>query len=788
MKINRLFLKISNWIFIIIVLLSIVYIVASHRAYKDNGFLFADGAIMEWNKGWNINLNGDVLSDVTLPVEVNANRGDSIILLNTLPDKIKEYNCIMLEGRRQDISVSIGGIQRECYSNKEYRQWGGSTPTGVVLVPLYNTDSLEDVAVHISSNSLFAGSIGKIYLGNEKSLMVMLLRKNIVSIYMTIIAFITGIICGVCYISYISSRLSKAMLYLALFAMLSSVWSFTNSDWRQFFISDLTTLEAIGYWAYMLLPLLLVRYVDWITEHRYRKILCACEIGVVADFVIENALLIFAKIGLYELRHASNTIYIIAVICAVGIAVTDTKKKQGVATRSLLIGSVGLLLGALGEILYNNISRAGEEHIMYISGALIFIGSGFIHNLLGAKREQQQIKYAESANLAQADFLASMSHEIITPMNTMIGMNEMIMRDSGDGDIREYSANISKAGKSLLALVDNILDYSRIEKGKLEIVKIEYVLKSTIEDMIAMAESLIGDKDIKLELNIDESLPQEYYGDIRRIKQVVSNLLSNAVKYTEKGKITLTIKGMEREANNLDMFFSVKDTGTGIKQEDIDRFKNSFVRIEEVRNSNVAGAGLGLSIVTKLLELMDSKLEVDSTVGEGSDFYFTIRQRVINDAEMGPVTTAPVKKSKKSKFTFTAPEVRVLAVDDNRMNLKVLAGILKATNIQVQLCESGKQCLELCKDNHYDIIFMDHMMPEMDGIETFKRLRADKGLQSSDSRVFVLTANTVSGAEQMYRECGFDYYLKKPINVRELNDVLIEFVAEEKILPVAAES
>ena len=776
--------KIINGIFGIFTIVMMVVILWFHNDYVDDGFSFDEANVFEWNDSWEVNVNGTVIHDVSLPVNLPAKSGEGIILLNTLPDKIKEYNCIMLEGRRQDIQVGIGGIQRETYTNNAYRRWGKTTPSGIVLVPLLNTDSNADVAIHISSDSVFAGSIGKIYLGNEKSLVVMLVRKNIPSVFITAIVFITGIVCLVCYFIYSRDfKQGRAMHYLAIFAFLSSMWSFANSGLRQLFISDLTTLEAIGFWGYMLLPIPFIMYADCITDGRYKKWINGATLIAMINFILENVLMIVARVGFYEMRFVSYGLLIASIVCVIVLCCCELKSDKGNGIKNLLIGAIGFLIGVTGEILYNNFGGRTEEHIMYISGALIFLAAGFVNISLGINKEQKQRKDAESANKAKSEFLANMSHEILTPINAIVGMNEMIARDSSEDVIREYSANISTAGKSLLSLVNKVFDFSKIEAGQMEIVHEEYEMRSVLRDLITSTQASIGNKGINLVLDIDASIPSTYYGDSVRIKQVLSQLLSNAVKYTDRGDITFTVKNRSINENEINLLFSVKDTGHGISKDNIERFKEAFVRIENVKNSNIEGTGLGLAIVTELLELMGSRLEIVSAEGEGSEFFFIITQRIVNEQPMGQVNiTAEQPEKKKKKITFTAPEVRVLAVDDNRMNLKVLTGVLKSTQMKIETCESGKDCLELCRDNHYDLIFMDHMMPEMDGIETFKRLRADKNLKSNDSTVFVLTANTVSGAEQMYMECGFDQYLKKPIDVSVLNKVLLSYIPKEKCI------
>lgn len=778
-------LKIINKVLALCGLLAIFYILIMTGNKEDTVYSFDDSRIEEWNDGWDINYAGNVIENVSLPVELPVESGNMVMLRKTLPDKIKEYNCIMLEGNRQDIEVSIGGIQRAEHSNKENRVWGKTSPSGVVLVPLYNTDSRVDVTIHITSDSEYSGQIGNIYIGNEKSLIILLLKNSFLCTIFTMFVFIVGIVCYVIFLTYVSDyEITKALHYLAVFSVLSSVFSFSQLSIGQIFGSNLTVIEAIGYLCFIIIPVPLALYVDCITEGVYKKIITAYVYFGAAAVLLQLCLFVFKHIGFFEMRYISWFNLIAGVLGTVVIYTFEMQRQMGKMVKILFASSICLLMGVLGELFKDGFGRLYDGFDSYIVAAFIFVGIGFINITLHVGFEQRKRKEAESANKAKSMFLATMSHEIKTPINAILGMNEMILRDSKDDNICEYANNINSAGNHLVALVNDVLDFSKIESGKMDIISVDYNIKSILNDMILMTETRLNKKNIKLILEIDESMPKILNGDSIRIKQVVMNLLTNAAKYTEQGSITFTVKTLNKTSGNISLYFGVKDTGLGIKNEDIEKFMESFVRVDQVRNSSVEGTGLGLAITSQLLELMDSKLNVESTYGEGSNFSFTIVQKIVDDTPIGPLKDKTQISSSKKEFTFTAPEISVLAVDDTKINLKVISGILKPTQMKVDVCDSGAKCLELCQNNHYDIIFMDHMMPEMDGVETLSRLKNDKKSLSNDARVFVLTANTVAGAAEMYRECGFDYYFKKPIDIKELDVTLQKFIPKEKIIPI----
>ncbi|MBO5228644.1 MAG: response regulator, partial [Lachnospiraceae bacterium] len=370
-----------------------------------------------------------------------------------------------------------------------------------------------------------------------------------------------------------------------------------------------------------------------------------------------------------------------------------------------------------------------------------------------------------------------MSHEIRTLINAVLGMDTMILRESKDMQIKEYALDIKNAGQNLLSLINDILDFSKIESGKLEIINVEYDLSSMIHDISNMIKAKAEAKKLKLEICVDESLPSKLYGDDVRVRQVLVNLLNNAVKYTKDGKVTLTVQGrIEGRKGIFD--FSVEDTGIGIKEEDIEKLFKEFERIEEKRNRNIEGTGLGINITTQLLQLMGSKLDVESVYGEGSKFFFTLEQQIIDSTPVGNLEQRIKEQSGDYSYmaTFTAPEAKILVVDDNLTNLKVFVNLLKYTKVNVDVVDSGKGCLELVAANHYDLIFLDHMMPEMDGIETLHRMKEMDDNKCERTPVIALTANAITGAKEMYLREGFDAFLPKHINPDKLEQMILRLL------------
>lgn len=393
---------------------------------------------------------------------------------------------------------------------------------------------------------------------------------------------------------------------------------------------------------------------------------------------------------------------------------------------------------------------------------------------------------AIAENEAKSSFLANMSHEIRTPINAILGMNEMILRESDDNTILTYSENIRNAGKNLLGLVNDILDFSRIEAGKIKIVPVDYDLSSMIIDLKNLIHNRAEDKGLVFILNVDKNIPAILNGDETRIKQIIANLLTNAVKYTEEGSVTLNIGFItEEDPDFITLKVSVADTGIGIRSEDRQKLFAQFERIEEKRNRDIEGTGLGLSITGSLLEMMGSSLTVDSVYGEGSTFGFDLRQRVVSREPIGDYEAAfrdRIADSERYRESFTAPDAHILVVDDNPMNLMVFKSLVKQTSVITDTAGSGNEAAAMSAVTKYDIIFLDHMMPEKDGIETLHEIKSKADDPNIHTPFVCLTANAISGARQTYISAGFDDYLTKPIDPDALEKMMLSFLPAEKIL------
>lgn len=403
------------------------------------------------------------------------------------------------------------------------------------------------------------------------------------------------------------------------------------------------------------------------------------------------------------------------------------------------------------------------------------------------RKLSEAAQQANEANEAKSNFLSTMSHDIRTPMNAILGLNEMILRDSRDDEIRMYSESIKTAGNTLLGIINDILDFSKIEAGKMEIIYVDYNSASLLNDLVNMVQNKAEDKGLVLNLDIDRDIPTVLNGDEIRIKQIIINILSNAVKYTSKGSITFSVHAdkLPDKPDSIMLRVSVKDTGTGIKSEDLDRLFVAFERIDEKKNRSIEGTGLGMTIVQRFLDMMGSHLEVESEYGKGSVFSFELEQKVTKWDPIGDFEEAfkrSLSERKNYQEKFKAPEARVLVVDDTPVNLTVFVNLLKQTGLRIDTAESGDEGISLFTDRHYDVIFLDHMMPDKDGIETLREMKAITDTPNTETPVICLTANAISGMREIYTNAGFDDYLTKPINAERLEMMLLQYLPEDKVV------
>lgn len=713
---------------------------------------------------------------VEVPGKIEAEYEEVITLVTTLPDEIQSGENICFRPIWQDVAVYVDGQLRVDYSTKESRPFGTNSAFRYVFLEMTEDDEGKELTYVFSSDSKYTGTMRACYIGEKSSIWAHLISENAARTIVAVFLFLFSLFCIiVCIILKWGYKINLALNHLAWTIFFCSLWLISEIEFRQLFVSNISILTSSTYWTLMLIPFPLLVYINEIQQRRYEKVFIGPIIYSAIVLVGGTILQIFDIVQFVEqlpFIHAGDAI---AIGCVIVTLTIDTFRGRIKDYLFVGIGIYGMIVTAILEIILYYVDTGISLGTVLAIGLVFLLIMAIIktgQDLFVTEKNRQQ---AIAAKESQAKFLANMSHEIRTPINAVIGMNEMILRESENEAVLEYARNIESASNMLLGLVNDILDFSKIESGQLEVIEDTYQFAPLIQDEILLLNGRVSGKPISTKIEIDPNLPSKFYGDELRIKQVLTNLLSNAVKYTHQGTVTLKVFFKWMDSDTVELCLSVIDTGVGIKKEDLPQLFDSFKRFELDLNRNIEGTGLGLNIVKQLVELMKGRVIVESEYGKGSNFTVCIPQRVMDKQPIGSLEEA-MHERKKEKNTsddfFTAPDAHVLVVDDNPMNLSLMKSLLKRTKMKVELAAGGRECLELTKQNTYDLILMDHMMPELDGIETLRMIRSDVLNVNRKARIVALTANAIAGSREMYLEYGFDDYLSKPIQADKLDEML----------------
>lgn len=775
--------KILNTTFIIITFIVFAYFIVGEcllPADRPTG----NDTCRTFHGKWERVLADGERQPVKVPGKCRADRNELVTVETRLPGRIGHNKYLCFRSAKQDMNFYIDGKLRQTYSTKDTRLFGRMSAVAYIFLEIREEDAGKLLQVETKTDSAYSGIVYTVYYGTPLGVWNHFFKQFGLEL---IVAFVTLILSIVAIVGSMSLRFyyhrKVPLEYLGWGILIAAVWLITNSTFRQLLFPNISIVNDMTFLMIMLLSLPYLLYMDEIQKGRYRKGYHTLEIIVTINFIV------YSTLHITRCRDFTDTIGYVSFFCIVSILwliltiLVDLFRKQAGDYLFVAIGMFGVCVAAFVQIIIY------FQRVNLFNGVILAVGLIFllvfstintIREIVEMDREKQQ---ALQASEYKGRFLAQMSHEIRTPIHAVLGMDEMILRESSEEPIRRYAMDIQNAGQTLLSLINDILDISKIESGKLEILPVDYDFSSLIHDVVNMMEMKAEDKGLAFYLSVEPDIPSRLYGDDVRIRQILVNLLNNAIKYTETGSVTFRVTA-ELQENAADIHFEVKDTGIGIKESDMEKLFREFERIEESRNRQIEGTGLGMNIALQLLDMMESRLEVESTYGEGSVFSFTLRQQIMSSEPVGNLEQRIRKQSERNEnyqVLFTAPNARILIVDDNAVNRRVLSNLLKETQIQIDEAASGEQCLEMIMDTGYDLIFMDHMMPEMDGIETLHRIRAMETHSNTATPVIALTANAVTGAREMYLEEGFENFLSKPVNPQKMEKMILEYLPEDKV-------
>lgn len=721
---------------------------------------------------------------VEVPGKCMAERNEVVVIETRLPEDIGRNSHLCFRSAKQDMKFYIDGELRQEYSTKENRLFGRMSAVAYVFLEINGEDAGRMLRVETQTDSKYSGMFYTVYYGNPMGMWNRFFKQLGLEL---IVAFVTLILSIIAIIASLALRFcyhrKVALEYLGWGIIVAAVWLITNSTFRQLIFPNLSIINDITFLMIMLLALPYLLYMNEIQKGRYRGIYHAMECIVIVNFVLCSGLHITGLCDFTDTIQYVSVFCILSIILMIATMFIDLKRGHIREYPFVAVGMAGVCAAAFIQIiiyfyrinLFNGLILA--VGLIFL---LIFSTISTIQEIMDMEREKQ---HALQVSDAKDRFLANMSHEIRTPINAVLGMDAMILRESKEEQIREYAMDIQNAGQTLLSLINDILDISKIESGKLEILPVEYDVSSLLYDIMNMIGMKARDKGLELNLFVDEKLPSRLWGDDVRIRQVLVNLMNNAVKYTEKGSVTLKVDAA-MSGEFADITFRVEDTGIGIRKEDMEKLFHEFERIEEQRNRNIEGTGLGMSITVQLLERMESKLQVESVYGKGSVFSFTLKQKIMSSEPIGDLEQRIQGRAAEYDYRamFTAPDARVLVVDDNAINRRVFVNLLKPTGLMVDEAAGGEECLGLVREKAYDLIFLDHMMPEPDGIEVLHAMQEWEDYPCKYTPVIALTANAVTGAREMYLKEGFKDFLSKPVNPHKLEKMVMDMLPEEKVL------
>lgn len=767
-----------------IVLFVVISIIAVFQITSDGTYSFASQDYHTMNQSWKLVQKDGSVSEITLPIAFDASGLSEVVIFRKLPSNIEDKDYLVMRGSRQDFCVWIGGEVRKKYSDAKDRKLGTTSASIFVIIPLSQEDGGKEIKItYTSEYEKFRGLLNDIGIGSEAGIYTYIIRQSGVYTFLALLILFVSAIFGIIGIVYRwGYKKITGFGYMGCFCFLVAGWVLAQSKMRQFYIRDTISLDFVAYLLLLVIPIPLLLYLNELQKQRHQKVYYSM---VAVNFLYVFIRVLYQMVGLLDIMEGiviTLCWYGVGLAVIIGCFIKDKKDGYAKEIQELFLATVALGTFVAAEVINFLFDKGGNVGMYTCYGlALFMIIVGMFSIKQVAVQEKRQMQ-AIQANEAKSAFLANMSHEIRTPMNAILGMSEILLRQEQlSPGVREEIEDIQSAGNNLLSIINDILDFSKIESGKMELAEHNYQLSTIIYDIQNLMSFRIQGKPVKLITDIDATLPNNLYGDEVRLRQILINLLGNAAKFTDEGTITLRIRWKQAQ-DKAWLKIDVEDTGIGIRREDLDQLFESFQRVDMARNYAVEGTGLGLAICKQLCNIMGGEVTVASKYGKGSIFTVVIPQGIVDTNVLYGETQKVHKKpreERKGKDRFFAPDAKVLIVDDNELNLKVVTGLLEPLGMEIDTADSGRAALDKVQQKEYHLVFLDHMMPQMDGIETLKNMKKEK--KGFRTPVIALTANAISGVREMYLENGFTDYLSKPVKYNKLVEMLKKYIPKDLV-------
>ena len=709
-----------------------------------------------------------------------------IVIRSTLPDDVKDNEYLFFV-TRTDIEIYIGGeLRKDFIEKRDVNIPGGLVTKFYMNVHLEGRDAGKEVKMVRTKALKDEQMVPETFIGTRSGALSYLINEDGLSFFLAAIVLIFSIV--VIIVSFVLRfwyKIKINMLYGALGIFVTAAWLITDSFICPFIFRVYYVHGLLNYMFGLMIPFAPAVYLNSIQKGRYKNGMLILLTVSGLNAVVWPFLHFTEIVPFYNIRTIANAILALVTVMAIVILTVDAVKGNVEKYRYTFTGFFGFLIGAIIELVIVLVVRTTNATLPMVAGLGFLLTFVVIQQVADLRKMNMEKQHAIDISEAKTRFLASMSHEIRTPINAIMGMNEMILRENKDKVIGEYSRSIKASGKMLLMLVNDVLDFSKIEAGKLEINETRFHLSDMLYDVVSIVKERADEKTLEFKTEITDEIPNELLSDEFRIRQILVNLLSNAVKYTDKGMVTLKLGGNYTE-DGYELKLAVKDTGKGIKKEEIANLFEPFSRADVRSNVNIEGTGLGLAIVKSIVDSMNGTIGVESEYGSGSEFKVSIPVKVLNKEPLKSdfMNNRSDFDSAPDVCDFEAPDAKILAVDDNKSNLKIVKLFLKRTGIKPDLCSNGKKAVEMCREKKYDLILLDHMMPAPDGIETLHNIKNDPNSLNRDTKAVVLTANAVAGSRQMYINEGFEEYITKPLDSKVLEKTVKNLLPKEKVIPV----
>ena len=768
-----------SWIFVAVV---ITLWIVSMCFFRSDAF--AEGRCKDLDVTWTYKTSTGETGECSLPFRINIPLGDRIEFSATLPDDIGDDTYLSWLGGRS-FTLYIDGAKRLSYDGGDAWLPGRIVKSKFFSIKLSRADCGKTILIVKDEPKSRNGYLGVFTYGNMLGIIGDIFADYGFNICAAFILFFISVVIllintGIATI-YKIDNLSFRLLGYGMMSV--AVWVISDSFLYQTLFGDAYISGIISFMMTPIMPLVFVRYIDEVQKHRYQKVYIALVYVLLTDAII-TTVLHFTDIASFELTMLANDIIIGAVSAVIlFLIIKDATAGHLPEYKWVAIGIIGLILFSAFEMILINIYTPYSGGLFLTLGIYFLLICSMIHTIGDIITSEREKRAAIDASLVKSTFLANMSHEIRTPINSIMGMNEMILRENKDPDIGTYADHIKRSCNLLMSIIGDVLDFSKIETGKINIVSDPYSTGDLLSDLTNLLNEQAKAKSLGVELDISGDIPTVLEGDENRVKQVVINLITNAVKYTKTGHIGLTAYGTPVLDSSYELTFEVSDTGIGIKDDDQDKLFDSFTRVDQKKNRNIQGTGLGLAIVKALCNIMGGDITVKSKYGEGSVFTAKLIQNVVDPTPLGTSWKQVRRKEQERveyRASFKAPGKRILAVDDNESNLMVIRQLLKKTELTVDLVDNGKDAIGLCREKKYDLILLDHMMPDLDGVDVLGVIRQRPSNTNYYTPIIVLTANATEGSRKEYIAAGFDDYISKPVSGEKLEEIMAKWILPAK--------